>query len=413
MFTPIGSSAASLGSALGQGLARPIQDALSMLTQQKMQDIQSRKMEEYQAGERKRLADVYEQIYPGLGNLISSLPEKAQLAFMANYQQPGQEPASEDLGTLSNLMPEQLPAQPFQQAAQPSAFDKLMQLQGAQAQPGLGFLANIPQEQQPVQQLQAQPQQATLKRELPVAENLGNRISQALQESRISPSERIKINQKERQLAQAEKTAALNETRKLREEIYQKAQAARQNLHDLDEMESLQETGKLDTPGYVEFLNRSGLDIPSLMNPESQEFQKIAYNFMRDAKSVFGSRISNMEIENFLKTIPSLSQSNSGRSRVIANLKYISRAHLAYNDAMKEVIKENKGVPPDDLNTQIDDKIDKKLEAISKKFKKDLSKPVPQEQPRLTTALQAIAGSLIGGPGQLAKSAAGLALHLL
>ena len=171
-------------------------------------------------------------------------------------------------------------------------------------------------------------------------------------------------------------------------------------------MQELQDSGKLDTPGYPAFLKRAGLNIPALMNPESEEFNKIAVNFLRDAKNYFGARVTQQEVQLFLQGIPSLSQSPEGRKRVIANLKYIANGALEYNNALKEVIQENKGVPPYDLMERIDDKVEKKIDSFAARFKKDLSKPVPKGQNKLITALQAGLGSVIGGAGPAAEGAA-------
>lgn len=204
-------------------------------------------------------------------------------------------------------------------------------------------------------------------------------------------------------IEQKQQSEAFKETKKEREEIIHKAQTARQNLQDLNRMDELEKEGKLDTPGYVEFLKRVGMDIPALMEPGSEEFQKIAQTFMRDAKTYLGSRISNFELEQFLKTIPSLSQSPEGRKRVIANLKRFNRVSLEYNKTRKEIMEENKGVPPLDLLEKIDDRIEGKLDAISEQFRRDLSRPVPKGQNKFITSLQAGAGSVVGFPGKLVK----------
>ncbi len=200
----------------------------------------------------------------------------------------------------------------------------------------------------------------------------------------------------EKKLTSQEKREAFKATKAERKEIIDKGRAARQNLHDLDRMEELEKEGKLDTPGYIEGLKRSGFDIPALMNPGSEEFQKIAANFLKDAKTYFGSRVSNYEIEQFLKTIPSLSQSPEGRKRVIANLKNLSRGALEYNNALKEIMAENKGIPPYDLLEQVDSKVQKREDALAKKFKEDLAKPVPKAQSKYVTALQASIGNIVG-----------------
>ena len=249
-------------------------------------------------------------------------------------------------------------------------------------------------------------------------------LQEVLKNPRITPDQRLRVEKmiqqreqfekkesaRERAEAIRERREAFKDTKAERKEIIDKARAAREQLRDLGRMEELQEEGKLDTPGYVELLRRSGLDIPALMSEGSEEFQKIAANFLRDAKTYFGGRVSNYEIEQFLKTVPNLSQSNAGRQRVIANLKRLNNIALAYNDTLKEVMSENKGVPPLDLIEQVDSRIDKKLDKISEKFKEDLAKPVPPGQNKLITALQSVLGSVIGNA---AKPITGAALGAL
>ena len=238
-----------------------------------------------------------------------------------------------------------------------------------------------------------------------------------------SPSfaERLSSGQSSKEVANRFK-----ETKEITDRILADKRASRSELQDLDRIEELSSSGKLDTPGYVEFLNRSGFDIPALMNPESEEFQKIQQGFLKGAKQYFGGRISNYEVEQFLKTIPSLSQSPEGRQRVIAGLKKIARGKSEYFDAYQEVIKKHKGVPPYDLDYQIEQVAEKRLDKISDQFRKDLNKPVPKGQNKLITALQAglgssvkplaktalgaTAGGLIGGPVGAGIGAGGAAL---
>lgn len=202
-----------------------------------------------------------------------------------------------------------------------------------------------------------------------------------------------------------ERASRFKETYEDRKNIINKSRVAKERLEDLERIEDLEKEGKLDTPGYVEFLKRSGLDIPALLEPGSEEFNKISANFIRGAKDVFGSRISNYEIEQFLKTLPNLSMSPEGRKRVIANLKRVSRADLEYNNTLKEVMRENKGIPPYDLLEQVEERVGSKLDALSRRFKEDLKKEVPAGQNKFITALQAGAGSLAGAIPSALKGA--------
>jgi hypothetical protein len=116
---------------------------------------------------------------------------------------------------------------------------------------------------------------------------------------------------------------------------------------------------------------------------------------MSGMKATFGGKVSNLEMDAFLQSIPDLSQSPEGRQRVLSLLKYKARADKAYADTMIDIVHDNNDIPPLDLNEKIYTKIDKKLDALHGKFKKDLNKPGPAGQNRLVTALQSTLGTVI------------------
>lgn len=230
---------------------------------------------------------------------------------------------------------------------------------------------------------------------------------EALELAKIARKEKI---EKEKMAAE-EKKLAFKETKEDRKKIIENYKVAKDDMRDLLRLEDLEAEGKLDTPGYIEGLKRAGLDIPSLTSEGSEEFQKITQNFIRNAKQYYGARISNLEMEQFLKTIPSLSQSPEGRKRVIANLKNIARGKKEYYNAYKEIIKENKGVPPLDLLEQVEERVEDKLDKLASLFKRDLEKEVPKGQNKLITALQVGLGGAVGRAGPaLEKAAIGAAL---
>jgi hypothetical protein len=298
------------------------------------------------------------------------------------------------LGTLaagkSNYMPQEQPAlNPEQQIAQ--------QLQQEQALPG-GSQQIAPISQQVMGQGLEQ---------APLIEDQVAELEGQPKRSKASEIFRKAAERKEKIERNKEAASRFKETKEERKEILQSAKDAKNMLHDLDRMEELEKTGKLDTPGYIEALKRSGLDIAALKNPESEEFGKIQQGFMKNAKAIYGGRISNSEMEQFLSQVPSLSMSPQGRQRVIAGMKRFQRGILAANEARKEIMKENDNIPPYDLLEQIDDKIGPKLDKISEQFKKDLSRPVPKGQNKYITGLQAAAGSIVGGAADVIKHAGG------
>jgi len=335
------SAGTSLGSALGQGIS----GALQGLAQQKLQ----RMLRGQQAPGLESLG-----FAPQQAQALSGLdPQALREVIKQRLQAPQQQQFAQALSGL--LGGEQMPGQP---PAEGTEAQMLGTFGAPQVSPSEdGVLPGIPTSLKPQQAIQL-----------------------------------AELGLKKQQMGEREKAAKFKETKAERKEIIDKARAARLNITDLDRMEELLTEGKLDTPGFIEFSKRSGFDIPALMNPDSQEFQKIAANFIRDAKLYYGGRVTNQEMEQFLKTIPSLSQSPEGMKRVISNLKRVNRVALEYNNALKEVMSENKGVPPFDLMEKVDDKIEKKLDKISKQFKEDLTKPVPEGQRSWVTTLQAIGG---------------------
>lgn len=430
----------SVGASVGQSLGSGLGTALNYLAQKKLAQIEERQRKSEQETLYKNAGYSPEQASL-LSSFANNPAEQLKLFQMLGAVAPQQQQQAEP--TYFQQQPgiqdyqEQMPQQP---AAFRQGLEQLMQgpqNQGIQAQQDIAQRLGLPelptsqyarQLSQALQQGQlqpelvqqqarpmAQPMIAPQQQMQPIAQpqqQAPKTIAQTLgaYENPQDRRARLKMEQQERQFQEKEarerQKEAFKETKTLREEINKAAKSAKQDLKDLERFEELEKSGNLDTPGYVEFLKRSGLDIPALMSPESEEFQKIAANFLRDAKTYFGGRISNYEVEQYLKTIPSLSQSPEGRKRVIANLKYLKRSALEYNEALKEVIKENKGIPPLDLADKIDDRIDKRLDVLSERFKRDLAKPVPQGQNRYITGLQTAVGSILGAPGALIKGAA-------
>ena len=202
------------------------------------------------------------------------------------------------------------------------------------------------------------------------------------------------------------KRQSYKETKGERENFLKDYQESKRDIDDFKRMRELENEGKLNTPGYLEFLKRAGLDMPALMNEGSEEFKKLEANFLRNAKQYYGGRVTNQEMEQFLKTIPSLSQSPEGRKRVIANLENLARVKMERYQAYKDIKTQYKGVIPPDISELVEERLDKKLDNLATQFRKDLARPVPKAQNKLVTALQAGLGNVVGSLGGSAKGAA-------
>ena len=172
---------------------------------------------------------------------------------------------------------------------------------------------------------------------------------------------------------------------------------SREALNTLSQMEELNETkGELDSPlkaGFVKFLGNlpMGIDVDAtaFLSPGSQEFGKLETEFLRGMKSIFGPRITQAEMKQFMRGIPNLLQSTEGRRRVIKNLKNYYQGQKVYNEVASEIIAANGGVPPYDLGKQVEDRVGKQLDQLAKRFDipKQESREVSREEAAKLTGM--------------------------
>lgn len=129
-------------------------------------------------------------------------------------------------------------------------------------------------------------------------------------------------------------------------------------IRSLDALSEIKHVGKL-----FEVLERR------ITNTDTQEFKKLSTDFLRDAKKFFGSRITENEVQMFLQTVPSLSQTNDGKRRVIRNMRIFNEGAILRKKAMDDLIKENGGNRPANLESLIDERIGDKLDSLANDFK--------------------------------------------
>jgi len=187
------------------------------------------------------------------------------------------------------------------------------------------------------------------------------------------------MTQRERQMAQSEQLEINKETRPYFDRVLKEKSAATKANQRLDRMERLARSGKLAGPGAssaADFVkNVFRLDVTHLLGPESEEFQKLSKDFLREAKDVFGSRLTDVDINQFLQTVPTLSQSMPGKLRVINNLKAFNKASKLKYETMKQIIKENNNTRPADLEIQVEERVSPLLDTIAEEFKTGYGQP--------------------------------------
>lgn len=265
---------------------------------------------------------------------------------------------------LSNLSPEE----------RKSALGNLEALTGAFQQPqeqmGLGAIAQPAQPNIGTQQGEKQPE-LTPER----AREIG-RVFENPKEKR----EREKFEFTQRQ-------AQLKETKPYVDSLKEKEKAAKEANLRLGRMEQLIDKGNLPNAAIWSSLSKlehapyiAGLTAPIAEiakgglkwwsgNPEDiEEFEKLSSEFVKNAKQYFGSRITQKEVELFMQTVPTLMQTDAGKKKLIRNIRSLNELIEIEAKAARSIIKSNGGVPPIDIEQQVQDKIGDKIDKVAKKF---------------------------------------------
>jgi len=174
---------------------------------------------------------------------------------------------------------------------------------------------------------------------------------------------------KQKQLASKEKTEAFKITAPFRTELAKQTESNDHLLDTLKEMDTFSESGKMTDSAWLQFMEKLGLDLNILKSPETEAYQALEKEFLQDLKSIFGGRISNLEMQNFLRGIPRATNTPEGRKMISKRLKAVYKAKSLKFKTMREIIKENGGIPPLDLQDQVFERMNsKKLKSLEESY---------------------------------------------
>lgn len=130
----------------------------------------------------------------------------------------------------------------------------------------------------------------------------------------------------------------LNEPKLL--ELYEKLDALENQDTQFQRLEELSQSDKLPSRFSVAAFAPSGELGPkasALLSPEAQEFVKLITDQISGAKEFFGSRVTNYDLQTFLKRLPSLLNSPEGRQRVLRDLRLVNEGNrLLYGGILEE-----------------------------------------------------------------------------
>jgi hypothetical protein len=101
---------------------------------------------------------------------------------------------------------------------------------------------------------------------------------------------------------------------------------------------------------------------------DTEEFEKLSNDFIRNAKTIFGSRITDADLRAFMATLPTLSQTDEGKLAVIKNMKSFNKAAQVRYKAMRDVIKDNGNKIPADIQGLVEERAKPELDRIASDF---------------------------------------------
>ena len=126
--------------------------------------------------------------------------------------------------------------------------------------------------------------------------------------------------------------------------------------------------------------------IPALASKEAQRFVKIVNDFTVQAKDSFGARVSNFELDRFMKRLPTLANSEEGRNEIIQQMKIMNDMNSVYQQTLQNVIDEHGGIRNidyDEAERLATKQSKKEVERLRKEFKNIDSSLDIQERKKL------------------------------
>jgi hypothetical protein len=124
-------------------------------------------------------------------------------------------------------------------------------------------------------------------------------------------------------------------------------------------------------PTSAVFLEHLGIPLGALENPASELFNKLSQDLLKGLPETYGNRILKVEVDNFLKTIPTLMNSPDGRRMVASNMLKLGEMKEVYYKEMrkeqKNYLDENKPLPRD-FQQRIFDQVKPQIDRINNEF---------------------------------------------
>lgn len=353
--------AAALGGATGEGLNKAIMNVLENITRNKIRDVESRQ------------SSTPPTQNPTL-EALSTISEAPQQNVMEQLQQNTPQEQS-----LQNALQSLSPQEPSQEAPKRKVQEKSQKKSETSGNKPKALSKEDKAASRAALKLIDKPKPLT------PASKIADKVNEnpdPVEHKAVESKQDAKIK-KLPKLSEKQQLAADKETKPYFDDISKASKAAKEGNIRLDRMIELIREGNLNWPSTASFLDtldrgiplfgsHIGIDLHFLENQPTHEFRKLSSDFVKNAKDVFGGRVTNLDLESYLKTIPNVSQSDQGKIAVIRNMRLLNAGALVRKKAMDEIISENDGQRPSNLEALVEERASDQLDTLAERFRKGI-----------------------------------------
>lgn len=126
-------------------------------------------------------------------------------------------------------------------------------------------------------------------------------------------------------------------------------------------------------PTAAKFLETLGIPLGSLENATNETYAKLSQDLLKGLPETYGNRILKVEVENFLKTIPTLMNSPEGRRMITSNMLQLGKIREAFYKEMRNqqinLLDKNTKFPKD-FEQRVFDNVQPHLNKLTNQFVK-------------------------------------------
>jgi hypothetical protein len=139
------------------------------------------------------------------------------------------------------------------------------------------------------------------------------------------------------------------------------------------QMQKVASDGDLISAPAAAFLETLGIPLGALEDPSSELYNKLSLDLLKGLPETYGNRILKVEVDNFLKTVPTLLNSPDGRRMIASNMLKLGEMKEIYYDEMrrqqKDALDYDKPLPKD-FQQRIFDQVRPQVDRLNNEFVK-------------------------------------------